>query len=463
MSQFMEMVFSVLQRGLILAFLAGFAAAALVGLIYAVHRRRHGDTPFPWKTVLLRLMAAGYLLIVLYVTMFRWTGGYRQWNLHLFRAWREAWNHFSVKSWGNVLLNIGLFLPMGFLPPLMWRKFRKWYVTIPVCVGASATIELMQLALNCGVCDVDDLFCNSLGAAVGYLAVMAFYSLFGEKRKGIRQALGYLGLALLPVVVIGGLFGAYHIREYGNLREAATYRVDLDHLQWEMACTLPEHPEQVPVYRAQTMDRSECDAFAQGMASMSGQSVLMVSYYEEMAYYNLSEGYLLVNYDDGSYEYNCADFDEEPGAASDRRTVEKALRRFSVMIPGAASFQPEEDGWYSFQCDKYADGSAMFDGTLKVQLSSDGTVCQIKNGLVSYTYYKSTPVISPEDAHKKLKRGEFLYADALKRDACDAVTVRSCVLDYQIDTKGFYQPVYLFEVLIPETGNLCIGMIPALG
>ena len=195
---------------------------------------------------------------------------------------------------------------------------------------------------------------------------------------------------------------------------------------------------------------------------MTGQSVLMVSYYEEMAYYNLSQGYLLVNYDDGSYEYNCADFDEEPGVAPDRRTVEEALRSFSVTIPEAASFQPEENGWYSFQCDKYADGSVMLDGILKVQLAADGTVCQIKNGLVSYTYYKSAPVISPEDAHEKLKRGEFLHADALKRDSSEAVTVRSCALDYQIDTKGFYQPVYLFEVLIPETGNLCIGMIPAL-
>ena len=41
------------------------------------------------------------------------------------------------------------------------------------------------------------------------------------------------------------------------------------------------------------------------------------------------------------------------------------------------------------------------------------------------------------------------------------VTVLSCKVGYEVDTKGFYQPVYIFEVLIPETGTL-YTIIPAM-
>ena len=104
----------------------------------------------------------------------------------------------------------------------------------------------------------------------------------------------------------------------------------------------------------------------------------------------------------------------------------------------------------------------MLDGTLRVRYGMDDTVRRIENKLVWYEHYRDIPVISPAQAYEKIKAGEFFYADALKRHASDAVTVTSCALDYTIDTKGFYQPVYLFEILIPETGNTALAMIPAI-
>jgi len=65
-------------------------------------------------------------------------------------------------------------------------------------------------------------------------------------------------------------------------------------------------------------------------------------------------------------------------------------------------------------------------------------VLKLENGLV-------TALISKEEA-----------------EAAEIDTLISCTLDYEIDTKGFYQPVYIFEILIPETGNICVAMIPAI-
>ena len=463
MSQFLEFVLGELRTGLVLVLLAGIFASAAVFVVYQSYKRKYcGQRKFPWKQTIIWMLFLGYLVIVLYATLMRWYGGYRHWNLHLFRAWREAWNNFSAKSWANVLLNIAMFMPLGFLLPLMGERFRKWYITIPTAFGASALIELVQLASNRGVCDVDDLFCNSLGGMIGYVTVMALGSLVWEKGRGRRGLLAYGALALTPVVAIGGIFAAYQLREFGNIPEAASHRVNLEHLTWQLECNFPEPEGDMPVFRTQTMSKDECDAFASRMAAVMGQEVQMVSYYQEMAYYHLSRGIMEVYYHDGSYELGW--FDEELAHTGqlDRRTVEDALQAFSIRIPAEAEFRREEDGAYSFTCDEYHDGDTMQDGTLQVLLGADGSVLWLQNELISYNHYRDVPVITAQEAFERLRKGEFNGAEAVKRDALDAVVVQSCELDYEIDTKGFYQIVYRFELVLPDRGYTVSVMIPAM-
>lgn len=464
MSEFLEYVLYLLKNSLILVLLVGMAAVAAVAVIYLIHRRKYkGEIKFPWGKTLLWLAFLGYLIIVIYATMLRWTGFFhREWNLHLFRAWREAWNNFSTKNWANVLLNIAMFVPLGFLLPLLGKRFRKWYLTIPAGFATSLTIELLQLAMGRGICDVDDLFCNALGAAIGYFAVMATLALFNEKGNRAKPMLNYIALLLIPIVGISGIFIAYHVQEYGNLPEAAAYRADLTELKWQLNCELSNATETVPLYKTQTMGKADCDALAEDMAALTGQEVAMVSYYQEMAYYNLSRGIMTVYYYDGSYDFGGFDHNVTEWDEVNRETVTSALDKYPVTVPENAVFTYEGDGWYSFVCDRQVDGKVMLDGTLRVRYGVDDTVRRIENKLVRYEHYEDVAVISPEEAYEKVKSGAFYYAESLKQHASDAVSVLSWTLDYEIDTKGFYQPVYIFEIQIPETGNTCFAMIPAI-
>ena len=207
MSEFLEYVLWKFQNSLVLVLLVGFVAVAAIGITYRIYKRKYnGEKTFPWRKTFLWLIFLGYLVIVLYATILRNAGGFREWNLHLFRAWREAWNNFSTKNWANVLLNIGMFGPLGFLLPLMGKPFRKWYLAIPAGIGTSLLIELAQLTMKRGICDVDDLFCNALGAAMGYFTFMAVFSLWGEKGKRIRPVLAYGSLMLVPVIAISSFF-----------------------------------------------------------------------------------------------------------------------------------------------------------------------------------------------------------------------------------------------------------------
>jgi len=466
MSAFLEYVFWLLQRSLILVLLVGMAASAVLAVIYLIHKRKYkGTKRFPWGKAALWLLFAAYLAVVIYATMLRWDGFFhREWNLHLFRAWREAWNNFSTKNWANVLLNIAMFGPLGFLLPLMGKCFHRWYVTLPVGFFSSLAIELLQLALGRGICDVDDLFCNALGAAMGYFAIMAILALFHDRGKRIKPTLTYVCLTLVPLAAIGSIFVCYHLQEYGNLPEAAAYSVNLDHLKWTVDCDLPDSSGNVPVYRTQTMRKADCDAFAEKIAGLIREQVDMVSYYQEMAYYNLTNGIVMVYYHDGSYEFRAFGLPFAVGPQPDRESLEAALEAYALIIPEAAEFKAEEDGWYSFTCDRHIDGALMMDGTLRVrnEITDDYTQLSIENHLIQYSRYQDAAIISPEEACQELVNGNFLYADSLKHYAGDSVTIVSCTLDYSIDTKGFYQPVYLFHVTYGPGGDIMEIMIPAM-
>ena len=72
-----------------------------------------------------------------------------------------------VEDLRNTLLNVVLFLPLGFSLPLLWKKFRNLKATLLFGFGMSMTIELLQL-FTYRATDVNDVIANTLGALLGF-------------------------------------------------------------------------------------------------------------------------------------------------------------------------------------------------------------------------------------------------------------------------------------------------------
>ena len=470
MPDFLKYVLYELKNSLGLVFLAGILALALLAVVYFVHRLRYkGEKKFPWAKVFLWLAFLGYLIIVIYATLLRWSGFFhREWNLHLFRAWREAWNNFSAKNWANVLLNVAMFVPLGFLLPLLGKPFRKWYVTLPISFGTSLTIELFQLAMGRGICDVDDLFCNTLGAAIGYFIIMAVLSALNGKGKRAKPVLAYGSIALALLLGVGSVFVVYQVKEYGNLPNAAAYTTNTSGTQWHLVCSLPEATSQAAVYRTQTRSIAECDAFAEDFRKLIGTEYTTVSYYQEAAYYMDQAGdengthFLFVSYLDPSYEYSYGRRDDPVWCDADRETIEAALTHLPVFIPEYATFAVEGDGWHTFTVDQHIDGAVMVDGVLRCRYAADGTVRKVENSLLSYTYHDTVDILSPQDAFARMRNGKFGDGGYFESKHPADVQVLSCRLGYEIDTKGFYQPVYYFQVASQDGAYAYRIMIPAM-
>lgn len=70
----------------------------------------------------------------------------------------------------EVIGNIALFAPIGFLLPLLWKRFEKIWTVLICCLSISLAIEIIQLGISLRATDVDDLMLNTLGGMIGYLA-----------------------------------------------------------------------------------------------------------------------------------------------------------------------------------------------------------------------------------------------------------------------------------------------------
>ena len=68
----------------------------------------------------------------------------------------------------NVIGNSFLFLPMGIVFPIVYRKLNTHWKVIAAGVGTSLSIEILQLLFFDRVTDIDDLILNSAGYLMGY-------------------------------------------------------------------------------------------------------------------------------------------------------------------------------------------------------------------------------------------------------------------------------------------------------
>jgi glycopeptide antibiotics resistance protein len=140
-------------------------------------RRRRAPVLPPWAV---RTAAVAYAAALVVVTLapIRWRADlarYRNnWRPQLVPLWNLVVN---LRDGDRVLAtlagaagNVVLFLPLGFLLPMLAPRLGRFWPTVGAGFALSAAIELSQVAFP-GVrrADVNDVLMNTLGAALGYL------------------------------------------------------------------------------------------------------------------------------------------------------------------------------------------------------------------------------------------------------------------------------------------------------
>jgi len=464
MSDFVQFILNYLVRALILAVPAGLLVGAALLAAEKWWKKKRPGAKFPWLKAVVLIVLAAFFVVLLFVTLIR--GGQRSWryaNLHLFRAWREAWNAFSEKHWLNVLLNVAMFAPLGFLLPLLTDRIQKWYRMLAAAFSTTLAIETLQYILCRGLFDVDDLFCNTLGAMIGYWAVMAGISCF---RKNPRKMLPHLAALLAVVAAIGGIFLAYERQPFGNFPDSAPFRVDTSEVLWIYDCSFPEAEDSLPVYRLTQPGKQECEAIGRAFLEKVGVTDVDVTYYNDEVYLREAQGnrILEVFYLDGSisyFDWDDYDFMNPSCDEANEETLRQALADLGITVPADAALTREEDGGYRFTADRILQGSCLVDGTLYCTWQAGYGIRELENRLLKLTLCEDYPVCSSEQALDQVLDGWLRAGDYFERLMPTALIVRSCSLTYRTDTKGFYRPVYIFEIESDDGSFADTVLIPA--
>lgn len=124
-----------------------------------------------------------YLGLLIYVTLFAWNYGAsfgpvgpggRNYNLIPLRSiYRIAVFSPSIIDPLRILVgNIILFIPFGFLAPIVIKRLRKSLLTITFLgMFLSVSIEMSQFLFTHRVSNIDDVILNTLGAFIGAIGI----------------------------------------------------------------------------------------------------------------------------------------------------------------------------------------------------------------------------------------------------------------------------------------------------
>lgn len=448
----------------------GIIAAAALAAVYAivyffVYRKllRGEKRPQIWQLIFGAVFVI-YLAMVLGATMLSRFGGLTQGTVGgPFSSYLAAWYTFDMLEWRNLILNICMFLPFGFLVPILFEKFRVFWRTYLAGLAFTAAIESLQYVLKRGIFEWDDILNNLIGTMIGYglaYAVLYFSRRRGSQKQG-HASMEYSGkkgricllavqIPLLCTVAFFALtFVIYEKKEYGNF----VYEQKMHFKNMSVSCSakLSDDAGSAVIYYLKKYSAEETDAFARKYFDRLGTSTdeSRTDLYPDTAiYYSQNDEYnLWVEYRGLSYSLTDFSQSEETQTGASRSQIERALEKYDVQIPRQAIFEEEENGYYRFSVNMLRKGDILMNGSLQCRYMTDGEIAGIDQNIISYEKHSDCAVISEREAYEKIHSGAcYSYRNCSGQD----IQLSSVRLTYELDSKGYYRPVYRFS---GEIGN----------
>ena len=102
----------------------------------------------------------------------------------------------------SFLLNIMLFIPLGFLCPLISKYYQHIKNIFFIGCGLSLTIEILQLFTLYRATDIDDLITNTVGTLIGYFCFLVIHKLVTSRLDFKRDYKEPYYMKYLPVIII---------------------------------------------------------------------------------------------------------------------------------------------------------------------------------------------------------------------------------------------------------------------
>lgn len=481
MSRMVNYVQSYLGEFLVLVVLALFVLG--VGYVLAKKFIWKGKKVCSFANVIFAAIFLAYLFVVLALTLLSRPGGIytgRQ-IVPLFYSYKSAW-YSSPDEWRNIIANILLFVPFGCLLPMSMRWFQSFIKTYLAGFLFTVGIEFFQYIRDCGVCEMDDILNNFLGTMIGYGIFVAGSSLYKwikrkvhglegraeERKKCTWISVVFLQVPLIVTVLAAGvLYTVYQNKELGILECAWDSGYSMEDGQVQSQVTFETEKEILPVYKTKIYNEEEAKAIAETIFSYLGTSMdeIEIQKFDQSICYRDGQGNdIWITYVGGGVSYSSFSNDGKGNCDMEEEDLRDKLQEFGIYIPKDAEFEnlgeDLENGQYTFTADMCKEGNLIYDGELTLTCrGKEGSISSVNNNIVACEVYKEYSTRSQQQAYERIVKGKFAYPIYFWKETGN-IEVDKPYIDYQIDSKGFYQPVYVFPVDVESMAYISIPAIP---
>lgn len=368
--------------------------------------------------------------------------------------------------------NILLFLPFGFLVPLVFKKCNKYYKEIVTCTLAILVVELIQFALASGAFDIDDFIYNIIGGIIGFGLYLIFAGLFIDKENRIKNLVkGIIPIVLIFAIIIS-IKVVYNNSEYGIMPGVYLHKSKASKdIKNELELKDESYEDYVYTLDEIKFDKSNLETMPKGIFGFLNtdykQDVIKEDP-EDEGYISDVQGKYISN--DGKYtlevkkdngfglcfndyyekykkeSYDC-EIDEEKEMHIDDNLIKK-YTQYALDICKSSGVNMTDK--YSIEITEnypqigiefygYKNNNKKIIKRLSINCTKDGELASI---FLGNTMYKETnkkiKIISEKEAFEKLQKG---YTDRPTDYKSD---LKSVSLTWLESSKDYYFPVYQF-------------------
>ena len=128
------------------------------------------------------VLTALYLAFIVYMTLMYRAEGESRARFELFWSYRQFFDSAILRL--EILNNIWLFIPMG----AMLSQFMRGWKAVLCALLCSAAVEIVQYYTGLGLCELDDVVSNTLGAATGAVLAAGINRIRHRKQPGLEKA-----------------------------------------------------------------------------------------------------------------------------------------------------------------------------------------------------------------------------------------------------------------------------------
>lgn len=408
------------------------------------------------KFVFITLLICWFIVVFGITTLSRGANFTGNINLSLFTSYVNAWNKWSLTEFQLIIFNMLMFVPLGVLLPLIHHKNKSFRRVLVISIIFTSCIEFFQLISGKGIFELDDLLHNTIGSLAGYFFVMPFILWTEQRKLKFVPIVKAISIPLVFIAFFGAANVVYNAQELGNLPFKPAQKQNMEQIHLQLQTELSNKSLDACVYyNKNAKDEKKRKLIAeslgkqfnlkqQGGMRIEGENRVFTFIDDEGSDYSLE-----YTMSDGTWILSANNINEDPlkvDIEQQKQLLENWLKN-EGLLPNNASYQQQDERkirWNLAEpenlqstCEDFSKGQIMI--TLSNQQAPDWIFYDITDNVT----VSKKEIISQQQAYQLLVNGEFSLYNSLQKG--DTLTITDVSLTYIYDTKGYYQPVYVFR------------------